>query len=600
MAEIDDRNARVRRALEAALTHGGEGVAWTPAEPSAIASLFPGFEVQALIGRGGMGAVYRARQKSLDRLVAIKLLPFELGVQEDFAERFRREATALARLTHPHIVAVHDFGQADDGHFFIVMEYVDGTDLARRLQAGKLPPAEALAVVRQVCAALEFAHARGVVHRDIKPGNILLDATGCVKVTDFGIARLAGEEPCAPLTSSGVLLGTPDYVAPEQTQPAAVVDHRADIFSVGVMLYELLTGQLPRGVFRPLAQLAPDARAFDRVVTRALQSDPVARYAAVRELSADLAKCDLRRPRRRAWLALLLLIPSLAAFAVWFGWPRRETGSAPVAPARGADRSPPPVSFTNSLGLRFVPSGTPGVLFCTTETRVRDFSTYASALRIYTGPLSMWVNFTGGDEGWQEVQASWKDPGFPQTDEHPVVGVTRTQATAFCAWLTERERASELIGAEDQYRLPTNPEWNVAAGLDAGAVFPSGRYPWGADFPPRGAAGNFASEELRESGGKYAALPVLAGYRDGHAFTAPVGSFAGNARGLHDLGGNVWEWTADSEESRGTLRGGGWGDTKPDKLDAARRISYDRGLRCHTFGFRVVLARKITTTGGNR
>jgi hypothetical protein len=482
---------------------------------------------------------------------------------------------------------VHDFGQADDGHFFMVMEYVDGTDLAARLRSGPLPPAEALAVVRQVCDALEFAHAHGVVHRDIKPGNILLDAAGRVKVTDFGIAQFAADEPRSALTATGTLLGTPEYVAPEQMLPASAVDHRADIFSVGVMLYELLTGQVPRGVFRPLSQLVPVARGLDRVVTRALQSDPAMRYAAVRELSAELAVCDSPRRSTKVWLASALIAVTAAGAAAWHWWPR-----TPPAPPLSDAIAP----FVNSLGLRFVPAGTPGVLFCTTETRVRDFTAFATARELQSFPVPMWVNYEGGEEGWKTVKATWNEPGFPQTAEHPVVGVAQNEAVAFCEWLTEHERASGRIGAEDRYRLPTNAEWSVAAGLDADTLFPSARYPWGAAFPPPASAGNFASEEIREAGEEHAALPVIAGYRDGYAFTAPVGSFAPDARGLRDLGGNAWEWIDNGTEPKGALRGGGWWDSRPEKLDAACRIAHDRELRCYAFGFRPVLERKKSAT----
>jgi hypothetical protein len=577
MPEPDPRSAWVRSIFEAALTGDGTGAAWVPPAPETLAPLFPAYEIEALLGRGGMGAVYRARQKSLDRLVAIKLLPFELGVREDFAERFRREATALARLSHPHIVAVHDFGQADDGHFFMVMEYVAGSDLAARLRAGPLPPDEALAIVRQVCEALEFAHAQGVVHRDIKPGNILLDAHGRVKVTDFGIAQLAGDEPRTALTATGALLGTPEYVAPEQMRPASVVDHRADIFSIGVMLYELFTGQLPRGVFRPLSQLVPSARGLDRVITRALQSEPGLRYGAVRELRLELADAAPRARRRWARVALFAALATAGVAA--FAWPKK-TPTTTEAPA----------PFTNSLGLRFVPAGTPGVLFCTTETRLRDFTAFAVARKINVfGPT--WVNYTGAEDGWQSVNVTWREPGFPQTDEHPVVGVTHLEAVAFCEWLTAHERASGRLGAPDFYRLPTNAEWNVAVGLDADAHFPSGRYPWGAGFPPVKPAGNYASEETRASGDRFASFHGIAGYRDGHAFTAPVGSFAPDVRGLHDLGGNVWEWIDDGPGRPVTLRGGSWWDAAPDKLDAARQVTHARDLRSFCFGFRLVLVR---------
>ena len=368
--------------------------------------------------------------------------------------------------------------------------------------------------------------------------------------------------------------------------PAAAVDHRADIFSVGVMLYELLTGQLPRGVFRPLAQVVPAARGLDRVVTRALQGDPAKRYAAMRELSAELAVCDPPGRNPKAWLAATLLAMTAAGAAAWHWRPK-----PPIAPA------PAPAPFVNSLGLRFVPAGTRGVLFCTTETRVRDFTAFASARELPAFPMPMWVNYAGGDDGWKMVKATWREPGFSQTGEHPVVGITQDEAADFCEWLTAHERASGRIGAEDRYRLPTDAEWSVAVGLDADTLFPSGRHPWGTAFPPTAQAGNYASEEIRTSGKQHAVMPVIAGYRDGHAFTAPVGSYAPDARGLHDLGGNAWEWIDNGTEPKGALRGGGWWDANPEKLDAACRIVHDRELRCYAFGFRLVLDRKKSATG---
>src|SRR4051812_27344621 len=160
---------------------------FTAPAPAELAAHFPRLEVLELLGQGGMGAVYKARQPGLDRFVALKILPPEVGRDPAFAERFAREARALARLSHPHIVAVYDFGQAD-GLYYVTMEYVDGVDLRRALRAGELTPEQALAIIPQVCDALQFAHDQGVVHRDIKPENILLDRRGRVKVADFGLA----------------------------------------------------------------------------------------------------------------------------------------------------------------------------------------------------------------------------------------------------------------------------------------------------------------------------------------------------------------------------------------------------------------------------
>ena len=161
-----------------------------PAEP--IRAALPQFEILECIGRGGMGVVYKARQPQLDRLVALKILLPGLEHDPGFAERFSREARALAKLSHPNIVTVHDFGESG-GYFWLTMEYVDGVNLRQAMQAARFTPAQALALIPELCAALQYAHDHGVLHRDIKPENILLDAKGRVKVADFGIARMAGD-----------------------------------------------------------------------------------------------------------------------------------------------------------------------------------------------------------------------------------------------------------------------------------------------------------------------------------------------------------------------------------------------------------------------
>jgi len=251
---------------------------FVPPEPTELARHFPQLEILDLIGRGGMGAVYKARQPSLDRLVALKILPPGVAGDAGFAERFTREARALARLSHPNIVAVYDFGQAAGLPFF-VMEYVDGPNLREMERGGKLNPREALQIIRQICEALQFAHDEGIVHRDIKPENILLDKKGRVKIADFGIAKLIGQTvPDAALTGASDVVGTLHYMAPEQRDKPLTVDHRADIFSLGVVFYELLTGELPIGKFAPPSQKAQVDVRLDEVVVRALEREPAPRY----------------------------------------------------------------------------------------------------------------------------------------------------------------------------------------------------------------------------------------------------------------------------------------------------------------------------------
>jgi hypothetical protein len=253
-----------------------------------LAPHFPNLEILSLLGQGGMGAVYKARQLKLDRFVAIKILPAEWGRDPAFAERFTREARALARLAHPHIVAVHDFGEAG-GHFYLLMEYVDGVNLRQLLQAGRLEPDLALRVIPQVCDALQYAHEEGIVHRDVKPANILVDHRGGVKIADFGLAKLVGPSRASfTLTGTHQVMGTLDYMAPEQRNRPQEVDHRADIYALGVVFYEMLTGELPLGRFSPPSRVAGVDGRLDEVVLRALEREPEQRYQKVSEVKGDL------------------------------------------------------------------------------------------------------------------------------------------------------------------------------------------------------------------------------------------------------------------------------------------------------------------------
>jgi aminoglycoside phosphotransferase (APT) family kinase protein len=257
-------------------------------QPAALGAYFPQLEFLELLGQGGMGAVYKARQLKLDRLVAVKVLPAEWGRDPAFAERFGREARALARLNHPHIVAVHDFGDVD-GLCYLVMEYVDGVNLRQLMDSGQLQPAGALKIISQVCDALQYAHEEGIVHRDIKPENILLDKRGRVKIADFGLAKLLGRPRAEfTLTGSRQVMGTLDYMAPEQRTRPQDVDHRADIYALGVVFYEMLTGELPLGRFDPPSHKAAVDGRIDEVVFRTLEREPEKRYQRISEVKTDM------------------------------------------------------------------------------------------------------------------------------------------------------------------------------------------------------------------------------------------------------------------------------------------------------------------------
>ncbi len=283
-------------AMETQLPGGasGEGAAEPPEGPDALpdpqrlSEYFPQLEILELLGQGGMGAVYKARQPGLDRVVALKILHGRGAGDAGFAERFTREARALARLTHPNIVAVHEFGQTHGLHY-LILEYVDGPDLRRVERSARLTPRQALEIIPQICQALQFAHDEGVVHRDIKPENVLLDKKGRVKITDFGLAKVLGREARDwRLTGARDVMGTPHYMAPEQVEHPQEVDHRADIYSLGVVFYEMLTGELPLGRFAPPSRKVDlDAR-LDEVVLHTLEKEPERRYQQASEVKTDV------------------------------------------------------------------------------------------------------------------------------------------------------------------------------------------------------------------------------------------------------------------------------------------------------------------------
>jgi len=292
------------------------GLAAPPLE--AVAAAFPQFEILGLVGLGGMGVVYKVRQPKLDRIVALKLLPTSLSADPAFAERFHREARFLAKLSHPQIVSVYDFGESG-GFCYLLMEFVDGVNLRQAMRAGRFTPDQALAVVPDICAALQYAHDQGVLHRDIKPENILLDAQGRVKIADFGIAKLVGD-PGDPrtdltLTQSGARLGTPHYMAPEQIEKPSDVDHRADIYSLGVVFYELLTGELPLGRFAaPSAKTPLDTR-VDAIVMRALAKERELRQQSAGEVKTEIEGLGTKKGSARS---AETPPPSVAGFSARF------------------------------------------------------------------------------------------------------------------------------------------------------------------------------------------------------------------------------------------------------------------------------------------
>jgi serine/threonine protein kinase len=277
-----------------------------------------GLKFIELLGRGGSGWTFLAIQESLSREVAVKVICRRLSNDDETVARFRREAESLARLNHPGIVTVHDFGVTDE-FLYLVMEYVAGPTLRERMLADAPNVPQSLQVVEQICAAVECAHDAGVLHRDLKPENILFvsyDADTQVKVADFGIAQLFTDDSTDDLTATGMIIGTPFYMAPEQCDHERRVDHRADVYSIGVIAYELLTGRLPLGRFPDPSSFVACNKTVDRAIGRALQNRPDDRMPDVASLARELDTTE--ESRRLPQVAAYLLLIATIGFGAWW------------------------------------------------------------------------------------------------------------------------------------------------------------------------------------------------------------------------------------------------------------------------------------------
>jgi serine/threonine protein kinase len=262
----------------------------TPSEPPSfdvpsieeMTAYLPQFKFEKLAACGGMGAVYKAYQESLDRRVAVKILPPEFGAEKEFADRFKIEARAMAKLNHTNIVGVYDFGITGGGHLYLVMEWIEGRSLHDLIHKGSLSLRKATNLAMQLCEALTFAHEHKIIHRDVKPGNIMVNDADHVKVADFGLAR-----PNTGEAEEENPFGTPDYAAPE-IRGGSVVDHRVDIYAAGVVLYEMLTGTVPEEPRRSVTDFAKVSTRWDEIVNKATHPDPEKRYQDAGEFRAHI------------------------------------------------------------------------------------------------------------------------------------------------------------------------------------------------------------------------------------------------------------------------------------------------------------------------
>jgi formylglycine-generating enzyme required for sulfatase activity len=494
------------------------------------AALGDGYAVETPLGQGGFAVVFRVMDRSLRRPLAVKVMSPQLTGGGDALERMRREAETIAQLTHPNIVPLHFIGQKDD-LFYLAMQMVAGGSLADRLEREpRLPVREATRIFAEIADALGYAHARGVVHRDIKPHNILLDeTTGRALLTDFGIARAEGN---ANITTTGVVLGTPAYLSPEQVT-GDVVDHRADIFSLGIVAYEMFAGSKPydgpTAGAAMMKRLGAPPQRLDRVrsdapksvvavVERCLVVNPEERLSSASEIAKALTG-EIALPARPARTSTRIGVAAaglaVAAIAI-AAWTLKD--APPVAP---------PVAAVEPVdsGMVLIPAGSyrigsdsgPPNAAPAHTVQLAAFGIGRTEVSIFE--FARWVSVTGASAKYPLAV----DPGLP------VTGVTMPEAKAYCEWKHP-----------DGGRLPTEQEWEAAARGTAGRL-----YAWGDEWNPDAATVGDSA-------------PRPAGSR-------PLGR---TPEGIEDMIGNVWEWTSSpfvpygrpvpANPARFVLRGGGF------------------------------------------
>jgi len=483
-------------------------------------ALGPQYAVEQRIGEGGFAIVFLVRDLALGRRLAVKVLSPDMALSRTGLERFHREAEAIARLSHPNIVPLHFAGQSED-LVYLAMQLVEGESLADRLaREGALPVADAVRILREVAGALDLAHRLGIVHRDIKPGNILLEReTGRSLVTDFGVARVPfGKQ----LTSAGLVVGTPAYFSPEQVA-GLPSDGRSDLYSLGLVAYEMLAGALPFGgcttheslihrmAGKPegIRKLRPEVpAALDAAVMRCLEPEPEDRFQAgaeiVKALDGGLPVSTTRGARQgkpaAARRPVAWVVAGVAATALVIEGARIVIGLLTTPPGPMA----PP-------GMVVVPAGS-YLIGSNDEPRARPAHRVAlpafaiDSTEVTVGAYRRFVRATNADLPWTTEPDSLL----------PVTGVRWAEAAAFCAWRAQGRR------------LPTEFEWEATARGPEGR-----RYPWG-DAPDTSAAELALDTVAAARARRASAGPVRVG-------THPRGD---SPLGVADLVGNVWEWTS--------------------------------------------------------
>ncbi|MFO0571100.1 MAG: bifunctional serine/threonine-protein kinase/formylglycine-generating enzyme family protein [Polyangiaceae bacterium] len=599
------------------------------------------------LGQGGMGVVWVARHEALDTEVAVKLIrPERIARDPQVLGRFELEAKATARIAHPNVVKVMDYGTVEGSVPYIVMELLQGFSLAELLASGgRLSLESARLLVEQVGGALASAHERGIVHRDIKPHNVFivagaLDDALSVKVLDFGIAKLLGEDALpgagSALTETGTIVGSPPYMSPEQIEGRKDIDLRADLWSLGVIAYEALTGQLPfrgssfvavgaavlDGKYVPATELRPGLpRAVDDFLSKALSVDLEGRFQSAKEMVLEFQKIAADEVHALPTLPAAELEDAALAETLEAPAPQPATRShAPLAVEKHVTRSRlrvlvPLGAAASVIGAFFVlrargPASCPagmqriaGAEFRmgsaaegetpSDETPAHRENVRAFCIDVTEVSVAAYAKCTSCERLPLSVQGEGLTPnavGFwsqfcnrPEASEHPANCVDWDRANAYC----------EAMGK----RLPTEAEWELAArGSEART------YPWG-ETSPNGTLLNacgaecsrMLSERLERTG--RGAWPRMYADEDGAPSTTPVGTRRAGATplGVLDLAGNVWEWTSghycrydapDCGDSRRVIRGGGWDTVESQDVRAARRLPSAPGARSWSVGFR--------------
>ena len=506
-----------------------------PARPDEPA--IAGFRILKLLGVGGTAHVWLAESSESGAKVAVKVVHDVCRNQPEIVTRFEQEAELLLSMDHPNVLALHDVGETDAGNLYLATPYVDGCDLRTLLKAGRLPQSRAMEIFLDVCKAMEHAHERNVIHRDLKPANILIGSDGAVKVADFGLAKNIQSPSEQFQTRPQDVFGTPYYIAPEAVRDSSLADVRADVYALGVLLYELLTGSLPQGHFTSLASRAGLARGWDGVVQAALKDEPNQRTATVTELRQSVEKLWQQEKRRsvwrvrKPWLIGAAGVASALTLGLWLG--RRP----PAPPKPIVYPSPTTASIAapwqNSTGLKFVPVPDHQSLMSTTEVRISDFMVFLEERDALTPPwlLSYTLGPSPtlerlsvlGPNHWEATLTATRQ-GYEDTQDpsEPAYGMSLVEAYRYATWLTWKERASGRIAQTHHYRPPTNDEWTAVGGYTPDSI------------------GNFAGPEAKDD--HWPADRAVSPIGDQFVRLAPAASFPPNKFGVYDLAGNVSEW----------------------------------------------------------